>query len=93
MLAVEITRNRVHVDTKEKAVEHLLKPPAVQYVQKLKELTRTNPDYVNSNREDVGNIILGFLAGAGFLWHEDIFEKEWPEILQEALARLGTKKT
>jgi hypothetical protein len=81
------------MNTKEKAIEHLLKPPAIKYVRTLKELTKKDPDYVNSNRVDVGNIIRGFLAGAGFLWHEDIFEKEWPDILREALARLASKKT
>ena len=80
------------MNTKEKAIEHLLKPPAIQYVRTLKKLTQKDPDYVNSNRVDVGNIIHGFLTGAGFLWHEDIFEKEWPDILREALARLGNKK-
>lgn len=81
------------MNTREKAVEHLLRPPAIQYVRTLKELTQKDPDYVNSNRVDVGNIIRGFLAGAGFLWDVEIFEKEWPDILQEALARLASKKT
>ena len=80
------------MNTKEKAIEQLLKPPAIEYVRSLEELTRKDPEYVNSNREDVGNIIRGFLAGGGFLWDREIFEKEWPDILQETLARLGTKK-
>ena len=77
---------------KEKAIEHLLKPPAVQYVRSLKALAKKDPNYVKSHREDVGNIIHGFLSGAGFHWAQEIFEKEWPDILQEALARLGRKK-
>jgi hypothetical protein len=80
------------MNTKERAIEHLLKPPALQYVRTLKELTKKDPDYVNSNRADVGNIIHGFLAGAGFLWAGEIFEKEWPDILQQALDRLTSKK-
>jgi hypothetical protein len=80
------------MNAKEKAVEHLLKPPAIQYVRTLKKLIQKDPDYVNSNRVDIANIIRGFLAGGGFLWHEDIFEKEWPDILREALARLASKK-
>ncbi len=80
------------MNAKEKAVEHLLKPPAIQYVRSLGKLTQSDPDYVNANREDVGNIIRGFLAGGGFHWDEAIFEKEWPEILEQALSRLATKK-
>jgi hypothetical protein len=80
-------------NTREKAVQRLLSPPAIQYVRSLEKLTKGNPDYIKSNREDVGNIIHGFLVGGGFHWHRDIFEKEWPEILQEALARLASKKT
>ena len=80
------------IDAKEKAVEHLLNPPALQYIRSLKALTKKDPDYVNSNREDVGNIIRGFLSGAGFHWHPEIFDKEWPDILETALTRLAGKK-
>ena len=80
------------MDTREKAIEHLLKPPAVQYIRSLEALTAKDPEYVNSNREDIGNIIRGFLGGAGFHWHPEIFEKEWPDILQTALSRLGNNK-
>jgi hypothetical protein len=82
----------LRVNTREKAIEHLLKPPAIEYVRSLEELTRKDPDYVNANRVDVGNIIRGFLAGSGFLWDTAIFEKEWPAILQEALARVSRTK-
>ena len=81
------------MNTREKAVEHLLKSPAIQYVRKLEALTQSNPDYINSNKEDVGNIVRGFLAGGGFHWDGEIFEKEWPDILQEAMARTAGKKT
>ena len=81
------------MNTKEKAIEYLLKPPAVQYVRSLNELIRKDPGYVDSNRVDVGNIIHGFLVGAGFLWHAEIFEKEWPDILQQALERLASTKS
>ncbi len=81
------------MDAKEKAIEYLLKPPAIQYIRALEALTKKDPDYVNSNREDIGNIIRGFLGGAGFHWHPEIFEKEWPDILQKALARLASKKS
>ena len=80
------------MNTKERAVEHLLKSPAIEYVRSLQKLTAANPEYVNSNREDVGNIIHGFLVGGGFHWDREIFEKEWPEILDEALTRLTRKK-
>ncbi|HEY6953472.1 MAG TPA: hypothetical protein VI758_13785 [Bacteroidota bacterium] len=78
------------MDTKEKAIELLLKPPAVQYIRSINKRIQENPDYVNVNRVDVGNIIHGFLVGGGILWHVEIFEKEWPEILKEALARLSS---
>jgi hypothetical protein len=80
------------MNVKERAVEHLLKPPAIEYVRSLKDLLQKDSDYINTNRVDIGNIIHGFLAGAGFLWDGEIFEKEWPGILWEALARLESKK-
>lgn len=77
---------------KEKAVLSLLKPPAVRYVRRLKESLDRDPQYLESHHKDVGNIIIGFLAGSGFQWHRDIFDREWPEILRQALTRLGKKK-
>ena len=77
---------------KEKAILSLLKPPAVRYVQRLKEFLDRDPHYLESHHEDVGNIIIGFLAGSGFHWHRDIFDREWPDILRQSLARLNKKK-
>lgn len=77
---------------KEKAVLLLLKPPALRYVQRLKESLDRDPHYLESHHEDVGNIIIGFLAGSGFQWHRDIFDREWPDILRQALTRLNKKK-
>ena len=76
---------------KDKAVAQLLKPPAIEYVRSLESLTKEHPNYVDANKVDVGNMIHGFLAGSGFHWDREIFEKEWPSILQEAIARLGSK--
>jgi len=80
-------------NTREKAIRRLLSPPAVQYIRSLQKLVNSNPDYIASNREDVSNIIHGFLVGGGFHWHRDIFEKEWPDILQEALTRIARRIT
>lgn len=77
---------------RQKAVLTLLKPPAIRYVRTLKKSLERDPGYLESHRVDVGNIITGFLAGAGFHWHKKIFERDWPEILQEALARLSSEK-
>jgi hypothetical protein len=77
---------------KEKSVLFLLKPPASRYVRKLKETLDRDPDYLATHREDVANIIIGFLAGSGLQWHREIFEREWPGILRDALARLSAKK-
>lgn len=78
--------------TRQQAVLSLLKPPAVRYIRKLKKSLDENPSYLTEHREDVGNIIIGFLAGSGFQWHRNIFEREWPEILQAALSRLPAAK-
>jgi hypothetical protein len=76
---------------REQAILVLLKPPALRYVQTLKESLERDPRYLESHHDDVGNIIVGFLAGSGFHWHRDIFDREWPEILNLALARLGKR--
>jgi hypothetical protein len=77
---------------RQKAVLTLLKPPAVRYVRTVKKSLERDPRYLESHRVDVGNIITGFLAGAGFHWHKKIFERYWPGILQEALDRLPSQK-
>jgi len=79
--------------TKEKAVASLLQPPALRYVRSVKAQCEKDPNYLQTHREDVGNIIHGFLIGAGFFWAEPIFENEWPDILQEAITRLGSGKS
>ncbi len=77
---------------KEKAILSLLKPPAVRYVRRLKESIDRDPHYLESHYKDVGNIIIGFLAGSGFQWHRAIFDREWSEILRQALSRLDKQK-
>jgi len=77
---------------REKAILFLLKPPASRYVHNLKETLDRDPDYLTTNREDVANIIIGFLAGSGLQWHREIFEREWPAILRDALARHSARK-
>ena len=78
--------------SKQKAVLTLLKPPAVRYLRRLQESLAGDPGYLQAHRQDIGNIVIGFLTGAGFHWHREIFEREWPEILEEALARLSEQK-
>jgi len=77
---------------KEIAVDRLLKPPAVDYLRTLKTLTTNDPNYVAANRVDIGNILHGFLAGEGIHWAQEIFEREWPEILNEAITQLSEKE-
>ena len=77
---------------REQAVLFLLRPPASRYVRRLKKLLEEEPGYLNAHREDVSNIIIGFLAGSGLHWHRKIFEREWPDLLRLALARLDKKK-
>jgi hypothetical protein len=76
---------------REQAILVLVKPPALQYLRTLKESLARDPHYLETHHDDVGNIIIGFLAGSGFHWHRDIFDREWAEILDQALARLGNK--
>ncbi len=77
---------------RQKAVRTLLKPPAVRYLRKLKKSIKLEPDYLTLHQADVGNIVIGFLAGSGFQWHRKIFEREWPAILREALDQLPDPK-
>ncbi|MGA3246383.1 MAG: hypothetical protein ABSE41_17320 [Bacteroidota bacterium] len=76
---------------REQAILVLLKPPALKYLRELKELVKRDPRYLESHHDDVGNIIIGFLAGSGFHWHRDIFDREWAEILAHALTRLDNQ--
>ncbi len=80
------------IPAKEKAASFLLKPPALRYIRSLKKLLDRDPGYLDAHREDIGNIVIGFLSGAGFQWHRQVFEREWPDILQDALAQLDNKK-
>ena len=74
---------------REKAVLFLLKSPASRYVRGLKKLLEKDPGYLTDHLDDVGNIIIGFLAGSGLQWHREIFEREWEGILRDALHRLS----
>jgi hypothetical protein len=76
--------------TKQRAVAYLLQQPAVEYLHTLQAQIKADPTYLSSNHEDVGNILQGFLSGGGFHWAKEIFEREWPGILEEALTRLET---
>ena len=80
------------ISAREKAVQTLLKPPAVRYLRRLKISVDSDPGYLRAHREDIGNIITGFLTGAGFQWHRAILEREWSGILDDALALLAAKK-
>lgn len=60
--------------------------------RRLKKTLEHEPDYLTTHREDVANIIIGFLAGSGLQWHREIFEREWLAILRDSLARLSAKK-
>jgi hypothetical protein len=82
----------MHPPTREKAVQFLLKPPAVRYLRKLRESLEREPDFLGTHREDIENVIIGFLAGSGLQWHREIFEKEWEPILRIALRRLSERK-
>jgi hypothetical protein len=78
--------------TKEKAILFLLGPVAIDYIRAIRAVIEKDPEYVEKNREDVGNIVHGFLSGAGFFWTQEIFDSEWPDILQQAIARLSLKE-
>lgn len=77
---------------KERAVAYLLQPPAVDYLYALQSKIKEDSSYLTSNHADIGNILEGFLSGGGFHWSQDIFEREWPGILQEALHKLEAGK-
>ena len=77
---------------RDKAAEALLQPPALGYVRSLQRHLDRDPQYIESHKEDIGNIIVGFLSGSGFHWTREIFEREWPGILQESLRILSKKK-
>jgi hypothetical protein len=77
---------------KERAVEFLLQPPAIDYVRSLKDSIAKNPQYLEDNRVDIQNILHGFLAGSGVHWAHEIFEREWPGILRDTLDRLDIKE-
>lgn len=77
---------------RKKAIQFLLKPPAVRYLRRLRESVEHEPEYLRTHRDDVGNVIIGFLAGSGLQWHREIFDREWEAILRDALRRLPEKK-
>jgi hypothetical protein len=78
---------------KQRAVSYLLQPPAVDYLHALQGKIKADSAYLSSNHEDIANILEGFLSGGGFHWSQDIFEREWPGILEEALHKLETGKS
>jgi len=72
----------------QKAVITLLKPPALDYIRKLRRELDHDPDHLNSHRHTIGPKVQEFLASAGIYWDQKVLEGEFLQIVSQAIIQL-----
>ncbi len=87
----EIALGLISAGTDERAVLALLKPPALSYTRDLRYSVEQDADFLASNERSVRPRILRYLAVQGIFWDEEIFNRQYKEIVMKAIA--GLKKS
>lgn len=76
------------VEPDERAVSALLRPPAVSYLRDLQRTIEEDPNFLTFHDRSVSLKIQNLLSKQGIFWDDEIFEKQFPRIVTEAIARL-----
>ena len=74
----------------DKVVVSLLKPPALGYVRELRRSLDKDPEYLMFHASSVGLNIRRYLAEVGVHWDDDIFQREWQDVVRKAVIYLRT---
>ncbi len=73
----------------ERAVTAMLGKEGIPFLKKLVKQVKRDPEFLNSQGTRVSREVEKILSHGGIHWHREIFEREWQEIVKEAMARLG----
>ncbi len=77
-------------EPEELAISALLKPPALSYLRDLQRSIDKDPYYLTYFDRSVSIRIQSLLSKQGIYWDDEIFEKQFLQIVSEALKRLRT---
>ncbi|MGB2868869.1 MAG: hypothetical protein WBD36_10485 [Bacteroidota bacterium] len=78
------------ISESEKVVISLLRPPALGYVRELRRSLDKDPEYLMFHSLSVGLNIRRYLADLGIHWEDEIFQREWQEVVRKAVIYLRT---
>lgn len=76
------------VEPDEKAVIALLKPPALSYTRELRHAIDKDPNYLVFHEQSVGLKVHNLLSKQGIFWDQDLFERQFPKVVMEAVIKL-----
>ncbi len=91
-LTSEDTFGMKKVESYEKAVSALLKPPAISYIRDLRDSIEQDPSYLTFHDRSVSVKVQNLLSRQGIFWDSDVFETQFPKVVIEAVARLSDKE-
>lgn len=72
----------------QKAVDALLKPPALEYSRSLRIEMDANPEYLESHGEEIVLMVERFLNAAGIYWDVIIIKRNLKFLVREIIVTL-----
>ena len=76
------------VEADERAVTALLKQPALSYIRDLQQTIDLDPNFLAFHDRSVSLKIQNFLSRQGIFWDTEVFENQFPKLVNEAVARV-----
>ena len=77
-----------NVEPDEKAVGALLKSPAVSYIRDLGKMMEQDPNYLAFHDRSVALRIQNLLSRQGIFWDDEVFERQFLKLVNQAVVRL-----
>jgi hypothetical protein len=71
-----------------RAVNALMKQPALSYMRSLRRLMDEDPDYLVFHESMIGRRIQSFLANQGISWNNSVGEREFRNVVTEVVTLL-----
>jgi hypothetical protein len=76
------------VEPDERAISALLKQPALSYMRDLRDTMDQDPNFLTFHDRSVSLKVQSLLSRQGIFWDTDVFERQFPKVVIEAVARL-----
>lgn len=76
------------VEPDERAVNALLKQPALSYIRDLQQTMEQDPNFLAFHDRSVSVRIQSLLSRQGIFWDTEIFEDQFPKLIDEAVRRV-----